>query len=178
MAAGLGWRPASTGPEPNAPHFYHQPNRTACRLPNRTACQVNARLDQLAPAAPAAAAGADGAPAAAAAADGGDQMDTDAVVPAAAAAEEDASPFSKRFALFKSVLSGDVPIELERQFLARHNHADLQVCWCVWRVAGSVLGWGLSAAPAPGPPPPRRPAARGAGGWVFLLGWVGGDCQS
>ena len=24
-------------------------------------------------------------------------------------------------------MSGDVPIELERQFLARHNHADLQV---------------------------------------------------
>ena len=27
----------------------------------------------------------------------------------------------------QSVMSGDVPIELERQFLARHNHADLQV---------------------------------------------------
>lgn len=34
------------------------------------------------------------------------------------------------------MLSGDVPIELERQFLARHNHADLQV-GSDWR--GSAL---------------------------------------
>ena len=32
----------------------------------------------------------------------------------------------ERYALFQTVISGDVPIELERQFLARHNHADLQ----------------------------------------------------
>lgn len=73
--------------------------------------QVNAKLDQLAPAAPkpeapAAAAGGEGG-AAAAPAEGGEQMDTDAAdqaAPAAAAgqaAEAEASPFSKRLALFK-----------------------------------------------------------------------------
>ncbi|PRW45196.1 26S proteasome non-ATPase regulatory subunit 1-like protein A-like [Chlorella sorokiniana] len=99
--------------------------------------KVIGKLDQLAPAAPkpeapAAAAGEGGA--AAAPAEGGDQMETDAAdqaaAPAAAgqaAAEADASPFSKRLALFKTILNGDVPIELERQFLARHNAADLQI---------------------------------------------------
>ncbi|KAI7845077.1 hypothetical protein COHA_001442 [Chlorella ohadii] len=98
--------------------------------------KVNAKLDQLAPAAPKpeapAAAGGEGG-AAAAPAEGGEQMDTDAAdqaAPAAAAgqaAEAEASPFSKRLALFKTILNGDVPIELERQFLARHNAADLQI---------------------------------------------------
>ena len=58
-------------------------------------------------------------------------------------------------ACLQSVMSGDVPIELERQFLARHNHADLQVlkniratveprnrwAWvlsCWWRAGGAV----------------------------------------
>ena len=172
------------------------PAKRSALLPTTRAPQVNARLDQLAPAAPA-----DGA-AAPPAADG-EQMDTDAA--AGAAAAEAASPFAKRLALFKArpdapclalragvvggaagrlraptaavrgcrrapqrsrrqlrpaavlphpppwrspapvntvrrvsippplghppqtVLSGEVPIELERQFLARHNHADLQV---------------------------------------------------
>lgn len=38
-----------------------------------------------------------------------------------------AAALRARYALFQTVLSGDVPIELERQFLARHNHADLQI---------------------------------------------------
>ncbi|KAL4423070.1 hypothetical protein ABPG77_005875 [Micractinium sp. CCAP 211/92] len=90
--------------------------------------KVTAKLDQLAPSS-AAAAPAGGAPAPPA--DGAQQMDTEEQPGAAAAAgdgaAEDASPFAKRLALFKGVLTGAVPIELERQFLARHNHADLQI---------------------------------------------------
>ncbi|KAL4448567.1 hypothetical protein ABPG75_005786 [Micractinium tetrahymenae] len=89
--------------------------------------KVTAKLDQLAPSSSAAAAPAGGA--AAPPANGEQQMETDeqAAADGAGAAADEASPFAKRLALFKSVLTGAVPIELERQFLARHNHADLQI---------------------------------------------------
>ncbi|KAI3426179.1 hypothetical protein D9Q98_008556 [Chlorella vulgaris] len=96
--------------------------------------KVTTKLDALAPK-PAAAPAAPAAPV-----EGVEGMDTDQAAPAegapaapaepaapAAIAEADLSPFEKRLALFKSVLSGVVSIELERQFLARHNHADLQI---------------------------------------------------
>ena len=79
--------------------------------------QVKAQLESLSPGS----SGAGGATPAVAA--GGEGME----VEGAGAAEPAAGSYAERHAHFSTVLSGDVPIELERQFLARHNHADLQI---------------------------------------------------
>lgn len=60
----------------------------------------------------------------------GDAMDTGAGEDggdAAAAPAHELTPFQQHIAAFDSIVSGDVPIELERQFLARRNAADLQI---------------------------------------------------
>ena len=46
---------------------------------------------------------------------------------APAAAPAPVNPLTERFDRFDSVVSGDVPIELERRFLALRNASDLQI---------------------------------------------------
>lgn len=67
----------------------------------------------------------------------------------------------------QTVLSGEVPIELERQFLARHNHADLQVrllagcwCWCCLLAGGRWQAGRRTHTHAPPCPAPPLPACR------------------
>eukprot|EP00887_Chlorella_sp_A99_P004301 scaffold15.g4301.t1 len=101
--------------------------------------QVETRLEELAPtslppAAPAPAADGGGAEAGA---EAGDRMETEeagagagagaAPAPAAPAQGSPEAAYLARRAALARVLSGAVPIELERQFLARHSHADLQI---------------------------------------------------
>ena len=111
--------------------------------------QVEARLEELAPTTlppptaegAAEGAGASGAGDKAADGEGGDKMETEEgeaaeaapLLPAdgggAAGADEGSvdAAFRERRSRLRTVLSGEVPIELERQFLARHNHADQQI---------------------------------------------------
>ncbi|GAB4817108.1 hypothetical protein N2152v2_004154 [Parachlorella kessleri] len=102
--------------------------------------KVKAALDLKMPAAPAAAQGAPAGDAAAPAEPAGEAMEAEggagapdaapeaaAAAPAPAAESEEDTELRRRYGLLKRVLSGDVAIELERQFLARHNHADLQI---------------------------------------------------
>jgi 26S proteasome regulatory subunit N2 len=97
---------------------------------------LNRVNEKLAPATPAAAAVAAAPAAAAAAAAGGEAMETDAgeaAAPAAAAAAEEVKPEGAAehaeppapLTRLRSVLSGELPVNLHLEFLFSHNAADL-----------------------------------------------------